>query len=369
MSGGLPPGRFFLPGPTEVDAEVLAAQVTAMYGHRTDACRAVLREVDEGLRPFFGTTRPVLIGTLSATGFMEAAVRSGTRASVLSVVNGAFSGRFAQIAERCGRSVERLDVPWGRAIDPEVLDRRLSRGGVDAVTVVHSETSTGALAPLAAIGEVVGRYPDVLLLVDSVTGVGATPVRAEDWGLDVVLTGSQKGLAMPPGLAFAAVSERLLERARDLPDRGYYLDLVRYVERADDAQTPTTPALTLLHAAREQAHRMRAETPDGRFARHRALADACASAVGRWRAGGMDVSVLAPVGERSPTVTCIELPPVRGGPEVVAGVRERGYVIGGGYGRLEQRTIRIGHMGDHSLEALAGVLEAVEAELHPGLRA
>lgn len=366
MSSALPPGHFFLPGPTEVDRDVLAAQVTPMYGHRSDACREVLREVDEGLRPFFGTSRPVLVGTMSATGFMEAAVRAGTRSSVLSVVNGAFSARFAQIAEGCGRAVERLEVPWGRAVDPEELDRRLARGGIDAVTVVHSETSTGALAPLEAIGEVVRGHPDVFLLVDSVTGVGATPVRAEAWGLDVVLTGSQKGLAMPPGLAFAAVSERLLERARGLPDRGWYLDLVRYAERAEDAQTPTTPALTLLHAARAQVRRMRDETPAGRFDRHRALAGACTAEVERWRADGLAVSVLAPEGERSPTVTCIELPPGRSGPEVVAGIRDRGWVVGGGYGRLKQRTIRIGHMGDHSIEGLAGVLAAVEAELRSG---
>ena len=368
MSRELLPGRFFLPGPTEVDPEVLAAQVEPVHGHRTDACRELLREVDEGLRPFFGSSGPVLVGTMSATGFMEAAVRAGARRSVLSVVNGAFSGRFAEIAERCGRDVERLEVPWGETVEPEVLDRRLAEGGIDAVTLVHSETSTGALNPLRVIAEVAGRHPDVLLLVDSVTGLGGTAVEADSWGLDAVVTGSQKALAMPPGLAFATVSTRLLERARTLPDRGYYLDLVRFVEQAETAQTPTTPALTLLYAAQAQVRRMAVETPAARFARHRALAEACHDAVDRWRDDGLGVSILAPSGGRSPTVTCIRLPEGRQGPEFTAAIRERGFVIGAGYGKLKATTIRIGHMGDHSLEGLGAVLAAVEAELATGAR-
>ena len=196
------------------------------------------------------------------------------------------------------------------------------------------------------------------------TGVGGAEMRADRWGLDVVLTGSQKALAMPPGLAFAVVSPRLLERARTLPDRGYYLDLVRYAEQAQRHQTPTTPALTLLLAARAQLRRIEAETPAARFRRHDELAARCHARVERLRnVRGVDVAVLAPAGERSPTVTCIRLPADRRGPAVAAALRERGFVIGAGYGRLKDETVRVGHMGDHTVARLDAVMDALEREL------
>ncbi len=357
----LRPGRFFLPGPTEVSVEVLAAQARPVAGHRGPEVRELMAAAQSGLRALFGTERPVYVSTSSATGFMEAAIRNGVRARVLCLVNGAFSERFAAIAEACGREVDRLAVPWGATHAPEAVADRVRGGGYDAVTLVHSETSTGALNPVAALARAVhDADPETLVLVDSVTGVGGAPLAFDASGLDFALTGSQKALALPPGLAFAAASERMLERARSVPGRGFYFDLLRFDDEAARDQTPTTPAVTLLYALGAQLERIARETLDARWARHRAMAERTASWVDSLEAlGAAGVRVLADEGGRSPTVTCLTLPDGVDGPSVVRRVREAGWVIGGGYGKLKATTIRIGHMGDHTPGELEALLDAL----------
>lgn len=360
---GVEAGRFFLPGPTEVNAEVLRAQFTPMFGHRSDEARTLVGAVDEGLRPLFGTDEPVMLGTMSATGFMEAAIRNGVRKRVLCLVNGAFSGRFAQIARESEREVETLEVPWGGTIDPNAVAERLRSGGFDALTMTHSETSTGALNPVAEIAAAASEHDDLMVLVDSVSGVGGAPMAADRWGIDLVLTGGQKALAMPPGLAFAVASERYLERAATLPDRGFYLDFVRFAEGARLNQTPTTPAVTLLAAAHLQVQRIQAETVRGRWDRHQAMAEACHRRVEALADEGFAVEVVAPPGGRSPTVSCIRLPEGRSVEAFEAGIRRRGFVIGKGYGLLKDDTVRVGHMGEHTVEELEAVMDAIADEL------
>jgi len=354
-------GRFFLPGPTEVRPEVLAAQNRPMIGHRGSAIQDIIGRLQEGLKPLFGTRRPVLISTSSASGLMEAAVRNGVRSRVLCLVNGAFSERFADIARACGVEVDPMTVPWGQVHDPQAVAERLDEGGFDAVTVVHSETSTGALNPLDGLAEAVLARPDTLFLVDSVTGAGGVPVDADRRRLDFVLTGSQKALALPPGLAFGVASERMMQRSADQPGKGQYFDLWEFQKQLDKLQTPTTPALSLLYALDEQLSFISCEGVEVRFARHRAMAEACWTWVDRVRAEhGIGLSVLAPEGHRSPTVTCIALPEGLDGPALVTRMRDRGFVIGGGYGKLKETTVRIGHMGDHTVDELERVLDALE---------
>jgi predicted phosphoserine aminotransferase len=354
-------GRFFLPGPTEVRPQVLAAQTRPMIGHRGSAIQEIIGRLQEGLKPLFGTQRPVFISTSSASGLMEAAVRNGARSRVLCLVNGAFSERFANIARSCGMAVDTMAVPWGDVHDPQAVAERLDEGAYDSVTAVHSETSTGALNPLDALAEAVLAQPDTLFLVDSVTGAGGVPVDADRRGLDFVLTGSQKALALPPGLSFGVASGRMMQRSADQPGKGQYFDLWEFQKQLDNLQTPTTPALSLLYALDEQLTFISSEGVDGRFARHRSMAEACWAWVSQVRAEhGIALSVLAPEGHRSPTVTCIALPDGLDGSVLVAGMRDRGFVIGGGYGKLKDTTIRIGHMGDHTVAELEKVLEALE---------
>ena len=353
-------GRFFLPGPTEVHPEVLSAQNRALIGHRGPAIRELMDQMQTGLRDLFRTERPVLISTSSATGLMEAAVRNGVRSRVLSLVNGAFSQRFGEIAESCGFEVETLEVEWGQPVTADQVRDRLASGGFDAVTVVHSETSTGALNPIGEISEAVHAQDDVVLLVDSVTGVGGAEVRTDEWALDFVLTGSQKALALPPGLAFGVASERLMVRSAEATRKGVYFDLVSFRKQLDNLQTPTTPAISLFYALAKQLDRIRLEGLEARWDRHRAMADRCVQWVDMMREQrGVSLSVLAPEGSRSPTVTCVKLPEGTTGPSVVSAMKERGFTIGGGYGKLKEQTFRVGHMGDHTVAELDAVLDAL----------
>jgi predicted phosphoserine aminotransferase len=357
-------GRFFLPGPTEVRVPVLVAQARPVIGHRGPEIQELMARLQRGLRPVFGTDRPVFVSTSSASGLMEAAIRNGVRRSVLCLVNGAFSGRFSKIAAACGVETDVLEAAWGAAHEPQRVADALAEGGHDAVSVVHSETSTGVLNDLDAIAEVVHGHEDTLLLVDSVTGAGGTPVDADRRALDFVLTGSQKALALPPGLSFGVASERMMARSESLSGKGYYFDLTEHAKHVERLQTPTTPAVSLLYALDEQVGFMATEGLEARFARHRNMAERCWSWVDEVRdRHGLQLSVLAPPGYRSPTVTCIGLPEPLTGPPLVAGMAERGIVIGGGYGKLKATTIRIGHMGDHTLAELEVVLGELEEVL------
>jgi predicted phosphoserine aminotransferase len=355
-------GSFFLPGPTEVHPEVLAAMARPMIGHRGPAMTELLADVDPMLRRLFGTERPVYVSTSSATGFMEAAIRNLSRRRILCLVCGAFSKRFHDIAERCGRPADRLDVAWGSPNRPDALREALRQadGRYDLVTVVHSETSTGVLNPIAELAEVTAEFEDVLLAVDGVSSVGGLPIEFDDWGLDFLLTGSQKALALPPGLAFAAASERALERARDVPERSYYFDLLEFERRAADHSTTNTPAISLLYALQTQIHRIEAEGLALRFERHARMAQR----THEWTTWLGEVSdrsfaVQAPAGFRSPTVTAVTLPDGLNGPDVVRSLAQRGITIAPGYGKLKGASIRIGHMGDHT----PAELEVVLAEL------
>jgi len=354
-----PYGRFFLPGPTEIHPDVLNAQTRPMMSHRGGESQAFMRTLQEGLRQVFLTSRTVFISTSSATGLMEAAVRNAVSSRMLCLVNGAFSDRFAEIGRSCGLEVDEYAVPWGEAHDPSVLAEHLERGRYDAVTMAHSETSTGVLNDIRALAEVVRRHEDTMVLVDSVTGFGAAELRPDAWGLDFVLTGSQKAFALPPGLSFGVASERMMERAATVPNRGYYFDLLRFAENHDKDQSPVTPALSVMYALDVQLGRMTAEGIENRWARHTEMAERTWAWVDEVRAGGVDVSVVAPEGNRSPSVTAVRLPGGIRGPDVTKAVVARNWLVGGGYGKLKDSTIRVGHMGDHTMEELNGLLEVL----------
>lgn len=359
----LPPfGRFFLPGPTEVRPEILQAQVGPMVGHRDTEMEELIARIQPGLQSIFRTRRPVYIAASSATGFMEGALRNGARRRVLCLVNGAFSERFHRIAQATGLEADALAVEWGAVNTPDRLAEALRGKDYDAVTVVHSETSTGVLNPIADLAEVAHAAGDVVLLVDAVTSMAGAPVETDAWGLDFVLTGSQKALALPPGLALGVAHENILARARSNPDRGIYFDFVEFEKNIEKFQTPNTPAVSLLYALEEQVERIRRETLHGRWARHRAMAERTWEWVAGMQDRGLPFEVLAPEGYRAPTVTCIRVPEGWTGVQLCSTLRERGYTIAPGYGKTRNELIRIGHMGDHTvaeLEELLGVLEEV----------
>jgi aspartate aminotransferase-like enzyme len=288
---------------------------------------------------------------------MEAAVRCAPPGPVLALVNGAFSARFAAIARACDRDTQVLEVPPGSVHEHSAIDEALAARTFAAMTVVHSETSTGALADIATLARIAHAH-ETIILVDSVSGVGGALVETDEWDLDFVLTGSQKALALPPGLSFAVASESYVRHARVSSARGVYFDVVEMEEFAKKNQTPSTPAISLLYAADVQLERVRAEGMEVRWARHQGMRDS----VIRWtiecQNAGLAVAILAPEDARSPTVSAITLPVRISGDMIANKVAERGFVVGNGYGALKDRTFRIGHMGEHRPEGLARCLDA-----------
>ena len=352
-------GKFFLPGPTDVHPDVLAAMLRPMIGHRSSGMEQLLQGVAPRLAALCRTSRPVLIGTTSATGFMEMAARNGVRRRALSLVNGAFSERFARIVSACGKECIRLDVPLGSAIEPDMLRDALRRTPVDAVTCVHSETSTGVLQDVEGYAAVVREFDDVLLLVDAVTSMAGSPVETDRWALDFVFTGSQKALALPPGLALGVASDRMVARAKTLENRGAYFDLVSFVDATAKFQPTNTPAISLLYALETQLERIDAEGGiEARWRRH----DEMRQAVEAWSESS-GLRFVPRLGRRSWTVSCLKVPEGRRAKDIVGAAKAEGWTIGSGYGALKESTIRIGHMGDHDVSALEELLALITRAL------
>jgi aspartate aminotransferase-like enzyme len=299
----------------------------------------------------------VYVSSSSATGLMEAAVRCAPEGRVLSIVNGAFSARFSAIVKACGRDSDVLEVPDGEVATLDMVTDALRRQRYAAVTVVHSETSTGALQDVRGITRL-ARDAGAVCLVDSVTGIGGAPLEFDAWELDFALTGSQKALALPPGLAFAAATPAFIESARGTARRGLYFDLVEFDAYGAKNQTPNTPAIILFYAAEMQLAAIATEGMEARWARHRTMAEMTWTWVARLRdAHGDAFGVLAREGHRTPTVTSITIPSTFTASTLVKAVAERGFTIGNGYGKNRETTFRIGHMGDHVPKRLEECLE------------
>jgi len=356
-------GTFFLPGPTEVREEIMAAMLQPMIPHRGSEFEKLFERLQHGLRPIFKTERPVYVSSSSATGLMEGAIRCAPPGRILCLVNGAFSERFAHIASMCGRDVDRYDVAWGQVHAIPQLDERLSMRKYSAITVVHSETSTGALNDVRAISDCAHRH-GIVCLIDSVSGLGGAELRFDEWKLDYVLTGSQKALALPPGLSFAVASTSFIDQANGTHGRGVYFDLVELDAYARRNQTPSTPALTLLYALEAQAKSIASEGLENRWIRHKAMATRTQEWITKISdETGKKLANIAPLGSQSPTVSAIKLPAEVPTDNFVSGVAKRGIVVGTGYGKLKNSTFRIGHMGDHTMESLERCLAACSSVL------
>ena len=267
-----------------------------------------------------------------------------------------FGERFADVAERCDKEVIRLHVPRGGVLEPELLDKMLDGPPIDAVTMVHSETSTGALAPVEQLIATLKKLDDVITIVDAVSSVGGIAIEADRWGVDFLLTGSQKAIGIPPGLAFAVASDRFVERARSMENRGFYLDVLDLLAAAQESRFPQTPALPIVYALEVQLGRIAAEGLGPRFDRHRVMREH----VEAWVARHGRCGILAPVGRRSNTVTALTLRPDLSATAVARTLASQGWRVAVGIEADEERLIRIGHMGDLLPAQLDELLEKIE---------
>ncbi len=351
--------HLFIPGPTDVHLDVLTAQAQTMIGHRGAELEALFARIQVKLRQIFYTPSRVYISISSGTGLQEAAIRNCVARKVLCCVNGAFSQRWYEVAVANGKQAERLEVEWGCAIQPEMVVEALSSGDFDALTVVHNETSTGVASPIQDIAELVrAKFPEVTILVDAVSSLGGVKLDFAGWGLDVLLTSSQKCLALPPGLAFTAVSDRALAKARGVVNRGLYFDFVDLEKYLLKNQTPATPAITLMWALDAGLDRILAEGLEARFTRHAQMA-ARAQA---WAAGQFDL--FAQAGFRSQTVTCVKNSRQIEVKVMNSFLRTRTMQISEGYGKLKGVTFRIAHMGEIRMVDLDIVLAAIDEFLN-----
>jgi aspartate aminotransferase-like enzyme len=358
MNTPKPFGNFFLPGPTDVREEIMAAMMQPMIPHRGSEFEQLFERLQAGLRPVFKTSRPVYLSSSSATGMMEAGIRCAPPGRFLCLVNGAFSERFAHIATMCGREVDRYEVGWGQVHTIPQLEERLAMRRYSGITVVHSETSTGALNDVRAVSDAAHRH-NAVCLVDSVSGLAGAELRFDEWNLDYLLTGSQKAFALPPGLSFGVASTRFIDQANATSGRGVYFDLVEMDAYARRNQTPSTPALPLFYALETQLKSIAGETIESRWARHKAMAARTQEWIARISdETGKKVANIAPLGWQSPTVSTIRLPSDMKAEDFTRSVAKHGIIVGNGYGKLKSATFRIGHMGDHTIATLDRCLTA-----------
>lgn len=349
--------RLVLPGPVEVRPEILQAQTEWMIGHRSTAFADLFARLQKKLKEVFLTQSRVIVSGSSGTGLWEGAARNCIRdgKKALHLVGGAFSERWAEVSAFNGKEVDIITVEWGQAHTAEMVADALKKSAYDVVCAVHNETSTGVTNPIQAIGEVVRQYEDTLFLVDTVSGFLGAELRADAWGIDVALTSSQKAFALPPGLSFAAVSDRVLARAKQIPHRGYYFDFIELDKNLQKNNTPSTPPISLMFAADKQLDDVLAEGLENRWQRHLQLRDLTIN----W-AYDRAFGVFAQDGYRSPTVTTIDNTRGIDIDDMAKFMSGKGFSMDKGYGKIKGKTFRVAHMGDMRLTELEEVLAGLD---------
>ena len=355
------PPRLFIPGPVKVNDDVLQQLARPTLGHRGKEYAQLHGETIEMLKKILFTEQNVLLSTSSASGIWEASIRNGVNfdETVLCTCCGAFSDKWADVARSCGRKVDELKVEWGQPTAPEQIDEKLSSGKYAAVTLVYNETSTGLMNPVYQISEMMkAKYPEVLVFVDAVSGMVGLPMHFDDLGWDVVFASVQKAFAIPPGLAVAAVSNRMLEKAKNVPNRGYYFDFLQFAKSAEKNQTPTTPAIPHIMALNYQCKKLLDEGMENVWQRHKAMGQF----VRTWAKEKFDL--FCEEKYASDTLTTIKnIRQINVGDVIKAVQANHNTVFGNGYGKLKDQTFRIAHMGDITLDDLSELLGWIDEEI------
>jgi aspartate aminotransferase-like enzyme len=352
----IPHDKLFIPGPVEVSEKTWAAFSRPMIGHRGEDFKNLYRAIFPGLQTLFGTAQPVFLSTSSAWGVMEASIRNLVDRSVLCCMCGAFSDKWFDVAKRCGKNAEPLQVDWGKHIDQKAIDRQLATGKFDTVALIHNETSTGVMNPLPEICCTLAKYPDVALVLDTVSSFSGVKIDMDALGVDVMLTGAQKALALPPGFSLFSVSEKAFARAERIPNRGFYFDFLEFKTQQAEWMTPSTPSIAHMHALQSKLEEIFEEGLDARFARH----GRTNALVHEWvRRTGFEF--FAEQGFRSKTLTCVKNNKGIDVLDLARKLREKHrLVIDPGYGKIRGKTFRLSNMGDETEETVAHLLTCLD---------
>ena len=346
--------KLFIPGPVPVHPEILAAMATPMIGHRMKEYAALHGRVTARLKKLMLTEDKVFLATSSAFGVMEGAIRNlvGTRCA--NFCNGAFSDKWHDVTLRCGKQADAIRFDWGKPVTPEAVEAALATGKYDSMTMIHNETSTGVMSPLAEIAEVMKKFPDVMFIVDTVSSMSAIKIPVKELGIDSCIFGVQKAFALPPGLTVFSASEKALKRAAGMEGRGYYFDYIEFAANDDKDNTPSTPCISQIFAMDLQLERMFNEGLDARWLRHQELAEY----VRTW-VTSHGFELFPETAYCSQTLTCSRN--TRG--IDLAGLKKslaaHGFAFDDGYGKIKGQTFRIAHMGDMTRADLDELLNEI----------
>jgi aspartate aminotransferase-like enzyme len=348
--------KLLIPGPTEVSQEILREQTHPLIGHREKAFSELYSGITTKLAEFFELQddyKPT-VTTSSGTLWFDIVGRSIVKDKALVCINGAFSERFGKTICACGKKADFIEVEWGKAVKPDMIAEKLGTGEYDTLAICHNESSTGVRNPIHKIGKLVRKdYPDVMLAIDSVSAMAGDKTLPAEIGCDIIFASTQKCFALPPGLAVGLVTDRALERAREVPNRGSYTDLVEIFKFEKKHQTPFTPNIPLLYALNKRMDLLLEETYDRVYQRHKEMADYTQ----KWAKKHF---ALFPEPEyESITVSCIQNTSGKNVQELNSKLAEKGFMISNGYGKLKEKTFRIGHMGEWNLTGIKEVLALI----------
>ena len=338
--------KLFIPGPIDVSEDVLAQMANQVISHRGSEASALQEAITEKFQDLFYTKSNILLSTSSGSGLMEGSIRSCTlkRAAVLSC--GSFGDRWYKMGVLNGVPADLFKVELGKAIEPEMVDKVLSTNKYDTVMVTHNETSTGIANPIKEIGEVIKKYDDIVYCVDAVSSAGGIKIEVDESNIDICLTSVQKALGLPPGMSLCTFSEKAKKRAEKVPNRGYYFDLLAIYEyiKNKNYQYPSTPSLSHMFALNFQLEKILKEGLDNRFRRHEEMANL----VREW--AQEHFQIFTDVNYLSNTLTVIENTQGISVSNLNKKLQERGFLIANGYGDLKEKTFRISHMGDYTVQ-------------------
>lgn len=355
--------KLHIPGPVEVSEKSLRAFRSPMIGHRGQGFKDLCARMQPQLQALFSTKQFVYLGTSSAWGVMEGAIRNLVSRKVLNCMCGAFSDKWFDVSKRCGKEAEALQVPWGSPIRADEVDAKLATGQFDALTLIHNETSTGVMSPLAEIAVLKKKYSDVMFIVDAVSSLSATRVEFDTLGIDVLLAGTQKALALPPGMTIFACSPAALAKAATMKDRGYYFDFVEFQKNAEQNMTPSTPSIGHVYALASKLEDIFAEGLEARYSRHAKLAQTTRD----W-AARHGFMLFPEKGFESVTLTCVNNGAKPGGRVIDVArfqklVKDQGFLIDGGYGKIKGTTFRISNMGDETEATMNQLYAALDSAM------